>query len=262
MICEACADSSPRGFDRSEQVGGRLSAADLPPVISRRRRMRFRPFRPVPLLAALGGMALFLSLATAVQAQVCADGRIICCPPVGMPCPWPPVCMPCPCPSPPAVTSAPRHGRPPGGHAEDRAEKGGGPPAPEAAQPTEQTADQSLSNEAGQFGETGSVAIASPNYIDSAIPHTNFRLRFDSAYGDNEPDRAEFFYPKCGCFANPALLKNPATAALFDPHASGPPNPTGETNVDYQEVEAYLEVAVGTAFPPSSRCPISFSTRS
>ena len=54
-------------------------------------------------------------------------------------------------------------------------------------------------------------------YIDNAVPVTMFRLRYESAYGNNRPDRAEFFYAKCGCFKTP--------------DAKGPPLP--ETNVDY-----------------------------
>jgi hypothetical protein len=30
---------------------------------------------------------------------------------------------------------------------------------------------------------------------------THFRLRFDAAFDNPIPDRAEFFYAKCGCFA-------------------------------------------------------------
>ena len=43
--------------------------------------------------------------------------------------------------------------------------------------------------------------MAAPGYVDFAVPITQFRLRFDAAYDDNRPDRAEFFYGKCGCFA-------------------------------------------------------------
>ncbi len=69
-------------------------------------------------------------------------------------------------------------------------------------------------------------------YIDSAVPVTQFRLRFDAAYDDNRPDRDEFFYPKCGCF--------------HTPDARGPAMP--ETKVDYQEVSSYLEYAVSPRF--------------
>ncbi|MGZ3387331.1 MAG: hypothetical protein ACXVB5_20800 [Isosphaeraceae bacterium] len=37
-------------------------------------------------------------------------------------------------------------------------------------------------------------------YIDSAVPRNNIRVRYDDAYGMNRPDRAEYYYPQCGCF--------------------------------------------------------------
>ena len=69
-------------------------------------------------------------------------------------------------------------------------------------------------------------------YVDSAIPVTQFRFRFDAAYDDNRPDRAEFFYPKCGCF--------------HTSDSRGPAAP--ETNVDYQEYTSYIEYAFGPRF--------------
>jgi hypothetical protein len=92
----------------------------------------------------------------------------------------------------------------------------------------------------------GTVALQAPNagYIDSAIPFTNFRLRYDSAYGNNRPDRAEFFYAKCGCF-------RPA-----DPNAPGPR--LAETNVDYQDIRSYLEVAFANRFSVFAEVPVRF----
>lgn len=80
-------------------------------------------------------------------------------------------------------------------------------------------------------GESFAAASSAVGYIDPAIPVTRFRLRADAAYNNNRPDRAEFFYPKCGCFA----------LAGIDPAASGPPKT--ETSVDYQEINSYLEWA-------------------
>ena len=81
-------------------------------------------------------------------------------------------------------------------------------------------------------GEGRSIATG---YIDQAAPLSQFRFRFDSAYDNNRPDRAEFFYPKCGCFR----LVPPAKGG--DPNAPGPILP--ETRVDYQEYSGYLEFA-------------------
>ncbi len=36
-------------------------------------------------------------------------------------------------------------------------------------------------------------------YIDNAVIGNQFRIRFDAGFDDNRPDRAEFFYAKCGC---------------------------------------------------------------
>lgn len=41
-------------------------------------------------------------------------------------------------------------------------------------------------------------------YIDDAIVATQIRIRFDAGFEDNAPDRAEFFYPQCGCNLNGA----------------------------------------------------------
>ena len=36
-------------------------------------------------------------------------------------------------------------------------------------------------------------------YVDDAIVGSQVRIRFDAGFKDNAPDRAEFFYPQCGC---------------------------------------------------------------
>jgi len=52
-------------------------------------------------------------------------------------------------------------------------------------------------------------------YIDNAVVHSEIRIRFDAALDDQTPDRAEFFYAKCGCYA---FLKGSA----YDPKTPGP----------------------------------------
>jgi hypothetical protein len=61
-------------------------------------------------------------------------------------------------------------------------------------------------------------------YIDSAPIGNEFRLRFDAAYNDRVPNRAEFFYAQG--------------------RPGGPGVPLSEPRIDYQELSAYLEVAV------------------
>jgi len=76
-------------------------------------------------------------------------------------------------------------------------------------------------------------------YIDSAIPQTQIRLRYDSADSANRPDRADFFYAKCGCFGSP--------------DAKGPNN--AETDVSYQELRLYAEFAVNERFSAFAEMP-------
>src|SRR5262249_17901753 len=42
-------------------------------------------------------------------------------------------------------------------------------------------------------GSQGGRGVAFGSYIDSALVRTQLRLRFDAAYNDNRPDRAELF---------------------------------------------------------------------
>jgi hypothetical protein len=69
-----------------------------------------------------------------------------------------------------------------------------------------------------------SDAESNVGYIDSALPMSQVRIRFDSAWGDNSPSRAEFFYAQSGF-----------------PGARGPQNP--ENNVNYMEQSTYVELA-------------------
>lgn len=85
-------------------------------------------------------------------------------------------------------------------------------------------------------------------YIDNAVPVSQFRVRYDSAWGNNRPDRAEFFYAKCGCFGTPA--------GGNQQDAHGPPLP--ETNVDYQELTSYLEVALSRRLSLFADVPVRF----
>ena len=80
---------------------------------------------------------------------------------------------------------------------------------------------------AGSTPGSSFIAAAPGSYIDNAIVGNQFRFRFDSAYGNPTPDRAEFIYGQCGCFGG---------------NAPGPLLP--ETNVDFQEFRPYLETAL------------------
>src|SRR5262249_33438461 len=73
----------------------------------------------------------------------------------------------------------------------------------------------------GTSGPT--VSDSSVGYIDSAIPTSMLRWRFDAAYDFQHPSRAEFFY------------------AQGKPGGPGLPRP--ETSIDYQDISTYLEIA-------------------
>jgi hypothetical protein len=104
--------------------------------------------------------------------------------------------------------------------------------------------------------ETVSLQDSAVGYIDSAIIRSQVRVRFDAAYGDNRPDRAEFFYPKCGCFRIVGL----------DPNASGPPpggfntatSAPASFHVDYQELSTYVELAANSWLSGFIEVPVRF----
>ena len=52
-------------------------------------------------------------------------------------------------------------------------------------------------------------------YIEDAMVTSQVRIRFDAGFGINAPDRAEFFYAKCGCYVFDPV-------PWFDPDAPGP----------------------------------------
>ena len=126
------------------------------------------------------------------------------------------------------------------------------PPSAEApATPAQPAPEPAFAGEqfAALGGSTAAFAESNVGYIDDAIPQTQFRLRFDAAYDDNRPDRAEFFYAKCGCFRT-------AAPPFTDPHAPGPRLP--ETSVDYQDISGYLEYAVGPRLSGFVNAPVRF----
>lgn len=94
---------------------------------------------------------------------------------------------------------------------------------------------------AGSGGGIDFVGVSAGSYIDWAIPVTNFMIRTDAGYNNRVPDRAEFFYPQCGCFGG---------------GARGPPLP--ETSVDYQEVSFYIEKAFSQRFSMFAELPVRF----
>jgi hypothetical protein len=84
-------------------------------------------------------------------------------------------------------------------------------------------------------GETISVQDSNAGYVDSAIIGNVFRLRYDSAYRDIRPDRAEFIYPKMG--RGPRLE---------------------ESRIDVQDISGYAEVAFGKQWSAFVEVPFRF----
>jgi hypothetical protein len=85
------------------------------------------------------------------------------------------------------------------------------------------------------------LAVTQPGYLDLAIPINQIRLRYDAGSNFNRPDRAEFFYGKCGCFGF---------------RAPGPLLP--ERSVDYQEATAIIELAPTNRFSAFIEMPYRF----
>lgn len=73
-------------------------------------------------------------------------------------------------------------------------------------------------------------------YIDSAIPADEIRLRYDTAYNNNVPSRGEYFY---------AALRRGL--------------PRLESNVDYQDVSAYIEKTLGRRASVFVEAPVRFA---
>jgi len=118
-----------------------------------------------------------------------------------------------------------------------------------------QTADTSPS-----LGGQGDVATSGGGagvgaYLDSAIPRTMFRLRFDAGFDMNRPDRSEFFYVAWRelSFHTHAIRGD---GAYFDPKARGPEQLPGK--LDYQEISSYMEFALGNRFSAFVEVPYRF----
>jgi hypothetical protein len=74
-------------------------------------------------------------------------------------------------------------------------------------------------------------------YIDDAVVSTKLRVRFETGFDNDVPDRAEFFYAKCGCYAG-----LPPSHPFYDPEAPGP-GPAAASLLDFQQAFVLGEVA-------------------
>jgi Putative MetA-pathway of phenol degradation len=89
-------------------------------------------------------------------------------------------------------------------------------------------------------------------YIDNAIVGSQVRVRFDAAFDDNFPDRAEFFYAKCSCYTqlNHTKLQN-----AYDPNAAGP-GPGIPTTLNLQQLYFNVEYAPTKRFSVFTEVPL------
>jgi len=79
-------------------------------------------------------------------------------------------------------------------------------------------------------------------YVDSAIIGSQIRIRFDDAFHDSAPDRAEFFYAQCSC-------------TNLAPQAPGPDFPGASTNVNFQQIYLQAEYALVSRFSIFTEVP-------
>jgi hypothetical protein len=93
------------------------------------------------------------------------------------------------------------------------------------------------------------MAGSSTGYIDDAIVGSEIRFRFDADFNLQNPDRAEFFYAKCGCYRNGSP---PA-----DPNAPGPGLGVAKS-VNLQELQLHLEYAPNRRISVFVETPVRF----
>jgi hypothetical protein len=90
------------------------------------------------------------------------------------------------------------------------------------------------------------MAGSSTGYIDDAIVGSEIRFRFDADFNLQNPDRAEFFYAKCGCYRTGG-----------DPNAPGP-GPGIAKSVNLQELQLHLEYAPNRRISVFVETPVRF----
>ncbi len=99
---------------------------------------------------------------------------------------------------------------------------------------------------AGLAAQTGSPSLnvlgqrrrgSYVGYLDDAVVSSKIRMRFEMGRRNTTPDRAEFFYAKCGCYRG-----LPANDPARDPDAKGPG--TGIPDyLDFQQFSVLAEYA-------------------
>ena len=117
-----------------------------------------------------------------------------------------------------------------------------------------QTAHRSKPNKPVKDVKLPSIEGSMVGYVDNAIIGSQVRIRFDAAFNDPFPDRAEFFYAKCSCYR---LLggAGPPLSLAADPNASGP-GPGIPTTINYQQLYMQAEYAPISRFSVFVQVPV------
>ena len=88
-------------------------------------------------------------------------------------------------------------------------------------------------------------------YITNAVVGSQIRIRSDAGFGNNRPDRSEFFYAQCGC--NSATAPGPGSPPGNPP----PPPPQGlVSNLNFQVLSTYGEFAPIRRFSLFAEVPL------
>lgn len=88
------------------------------------------------------------------------------------------------------------------------------------------------------------ISDSKTGYVENAIVGTQVRFRDDTAFGIDHPDRAEFFYGKCGCY-RPTL--DPLAPGPV-PDTPSPPTRVIETGISFLDLRLNVEHAFGSRF--------------
>jgi hypothetical protein len=128
--------------------------------------------------------------------------------------------------------------------AQEPAVPAGGPSAVDVTQPAARPAPRS---DAGSRRRPSMVG-----YVDDSSVSSKVRVRYDAGFDIHTPDRAEFFYAKCGCYRG-----LPANNAAYDPNAPGPA-PGVVSNLNFSELYILGEYAPTGKFSVFAQLPFRF----
>lgn len=124
-------------------------------------------------------------------------------------------------------------------------------PAPSAAQPA--TPRRELAAPIPKPPLSGSTT----GYVENAFVGSQIRLRFDAGFGIETPDRAEFFYAKCGCYRLAGIdPEAPGPVGVLPPGANPATTKLIENNLGYQEFQVYTEFAPHQRFSLFADVPV------